>query len=108
MGEEIQLVGDDIFVTNPVIFTKGIKEGIANSILSKLNQIGTVSEFIYTIKMARGHGYTTMVSHRTGETGDTFIADFAVAMMLVKSKRGIWREVNGSKNIINLFGLKKN
>ncbi|MDT2750826.1 phosphopyruvate hydratase [Enterococcus thailandicus] len=80
MGQTIQLIGDDIFVTNPTIFAEGIAKGVANSILIKLNQIGTVSESIEAIKMARKNGYTTMISHRSGETGDTFIADFAVAM----------------------------
>lgn len=88
MGRDIQLVGDDIFVTNPEIFKDGIKKGIANSILIKLNQIGTVSESIETIKLARDNGYTTMISHRSGETGDTFIADFAVAMNAGQIKTG--------------------
>lgn len=88
MGKEIQLVGDDIFVTNPTIFKEGIEKGVANSILIKLNQIGTVSETIDTIKLARENGYTTMISHRSGETGDTFIADFAVAMNAGQIKTG--------------------
>ncbi|MFR4287487.1 MAG: phosphopyruvate hydratase [Enterococcus italicus] len=88
MGDIIQLVGDDIFVTNPTIFAEGIKKQVANSILIKLNQIGTVSESIETIKMARSNGYTTMISHRSGETGDTFIADFAVAMNAGQIKTG--------------------
>ncbi len=88
MGTNIQLVGDDIFVTNPKIFTEGIKRRIGNSILIKLNQIGTVSESIETIKLARDNGYTTMISHRSGETGDTFIADFAVAMNAGQIKTG--------------------
>lgn len=88
MGDKIQLVGDDIFVTNPVIFSEGINKKVANSILIKLNQIGTVSESIETIKMARANGYTTMISHRSGETGDTFIADFAVAMNAGQIKTG--------------------
>lgn len=88
MGTNIQLVGDDIFVTNPKIFTEGIKKRIGNSILIKLNQIGTVSESIETIKLARDNGYTTMISHRSGETGDTFIADFAVAMNAGQIKTG--------------------
>lgn len=88
MGDKIQLVGDDIFVTNPVIFSEGINKKVANSILIKLNQIGTVSESIETIKMARDNGYTTMISHRSGETGDTFIADFAVAMNAGQIKTG--------------------
>ncbi|MGY3765763.1 phosphopyruvate hydratase [Vagococcus vulneris] len=88
MGQEIQLVGDDIFVTNPAIFKEGIKKGVANAILIKLNQIGTVSESIETIKLARLNGYNTMISHRSGETGDTFIADFAVAMNAGQIKTG--------------------
>ncbi len=76
----IQIVGDDIFVTNPTIFAKGIEDGIANSILVKLNQIGTVSETLDTIEMARQAGYTTVVSHRSGETEDTFIADLVVGV----------------------------
>lgn len=74
----IQIVGDDIFVTNPTIFKKGIEEGIANSILIKLNQIGTVTETLDTIEMAKQSGYTTVISHRSGETEDTFISDFVV------------------------------
>lgn len=88
MGDDIQLVGDDIFVTNPAIFAEGIDKKIANSILIKLNQIGTVSESIETIKLARANGYSTMISHRSGETGDTFIADFAVAMNAGQIKTG--------------------
>lgn len=88
MGKDIQLVGDDIFVTNPTIFKTGIKKGVANAILIKLNQIGTVSETIETIKLARKNGYNTMISHRSGETGDTFIADFAVAMGAGQIKTG--------------------
>lgn len=74
----IQIVGDDIFVTNPTIFKKGIEEGIANSILIKLNQIGTVTETLNTIEMAKQSGYTTVISHRSGETEDAFISDFVV------------------------------
>lgn len=88
LGNKIQLVGDDIFVTNPSIFKEGIEKGIANSILIKLNQIGTVSESIEAIKMARQAGYTTMISHRSGETVDSFIADFAVAMHAGQIKTG--------------------
>ena len=76
----IQIVGDDVFVTNPEIFGKGIEEGIANSILIKLNQIGTVTETLDTIEMAKIAGYTTVISHRSGETEDTFIADFVVGV----------------------------
>lgn len=88
MGSSIQLVGDDIFVTNPSIFREGIEKKIGNAILIKLNQIGTVTESIETIKIARANGYNTMISHRSGETGDTFIADFAVAMNVGQIKTG--------------------
>ena len=88
MGDTIQLIGDDIFVTNPEIMQEGIDKGVANSVLIKLNQIGTVSETIETIKLARKNNYTTMISHRSGETGDTFIADFAVAMNAGQIKTG--------------------
>ncbi len=88
LGAKAQLVGDDIFVTNPQIFAKGIREGIANSILIKLNQIGTVTETLHCIKLARSNGYTTVISHRSGETDDTTIADFAVATGIEQIKAG--------------------
>jgi enolase len=80
LGGTIQIVGDDIFVTNPKIFNKGIEEGIANSILIKLNQIGTVTETLDAIEMAKQAGYTTVISHRSGETEDTFISDLVVGI----------------------------
>ncbi|MEW6670502.1 MAG: phosphopyruvate hydratase [Thermodesulfobacteriota bacterium] len=80
LGGTVQLVGDDIFVTNPKIFSKGIEEGIGNSILIKLNQIGTVTETLDAIEMAKGVGYTTVISHRSGETEDTFISDLVVGV----------------------------
>ncbi len=80
LGERIQLVGDDIFVTNVEIFSQGIREGIANSILIKLNQIGTLTETLEAIELARRSGYTAVVSHRSGETEDTTIADVAVGL----------------------------
>ncbi len=80
LEDSIQIVGDDIFVTNPKIFAKGIERGIANSILIKLNQIGTVTETLNAIDMAKEAGYTTIISHRSGETEDTFIADLAVGV----------------------------
>ncbi|MCL5062603.1 MAG: phosphopyruvate hydratase [Nitrospirae bacterium] len=79
LGKKIQIVGDDIFVTNTEIFRKGIGKGIANSILIKLNQIGTVTETLDAIEMAKRAGYTAVISHRSGETEDTTIADLAVA-----------------------------
>jgi len=88
LGGKIQLVGDDIFVTNIQIFGKGIEKGIANSILIKLNQIGTVSETLDAIDLARRNGYTSVISHRSGETEDTFIADLAVATGVGQIKTG--------------------
>ena len=88
LGGKLQLVGDDIFVTNPGIFARGISEKIANAILIKLNQIGTVTETIEAIEMARKAGYASIVSHRSGETEDTFIADFVVAMGTGQIKTG--------------------
>jgi enolase len=80
LESSIQIVGDDIFVTNPRIFSKGIEQGIANSILIKLNQIGTVTETLDAIELAKQVGYTTIISHRSGETEDTFIADLVVGV----------------------------
>jgi len=88
LGGKIQLVGDDIFVTNIKIFEEGIEKGIANSILIKLNQIGTVSETLDAIDLGRRNGYTSVISHRSGETEDTFIADFAVATAAGQIKTG--------------------
>ncbi len=88
LGGKLQLVGDDIFVTNPKIFSRGIEQKIANAILIKLNQIGTVTETIEAIEMARRAGYAAVVSHRSGETEDTFIADFVVAMGTGQIKTG--------------------
>lgn len=84
----IQIVGDDIFVTNPEIFGKGIERGIANAILVKLNQIGTLTETLQTIEMAKQAGYSTVISHRSGETEDTFIADLAVGINSGQIKTG--------------------
>ena len=88
LGDRIQLVGDDLFVTNPAILKKGIDKGIANSILIKVNQIGTLSETLEAIKVAREAGYTTVISHRSGETEDTTIADLAVATAAGQIKTG--------------------
>ena len=88
LGDRLQLVGDDIFVTNPAILREGIERGIANSILIKLNQIGTVTETLDTIDLAREHDYRVVVSHRSGETEDTFIADLAVATAAGQIKTG--------------------
>jgi enolase len=88
LGRKLQLVGDDVFVTNPKIFARGIEKKIANTILIKLNQIGSVTETIEAIEMARKAGYAAIVSHRSGETEDTFIADFVVAMGTGQIKTG--------------------
>ena len=88
MGDRLQLVGDDIFVTNPDILAEGIDRGVCNSILIKLNQIGTVTETLDTIELAKTAGFTNVVSHRSGETGDHFIADLAVAVNAGQIKTG--------------------
>lgn len=88
LGGKLQLVGDDIFVTNPKIFARGIERKIANAILIKLNQIGSVTETIDAVEMARRAGYASIVSHRSGETEDTFIADFVVALAAGQIKTG--------------------
>ena len=87
-ASKIQIVGDDVFVTNPIIFMEGIKKGIANSILIKLNQIGTVTETLTTIEIAKRAGYTCVISHRSGEAEDSFIADLAVATNAGQIKTG--------------------
>jgi enolase len=88
IGKRIQLVGDDLFVTNPKILEKGIKEKVANSILIKVNQIGTLSETLDAVAMAKRAGYTTVISHRSGETEDSFIADLAVGLSGMQIKTG--------------------
>jgi enolase len=88
LGKKIQLVGDDVFVTNPAILAKGIEKGVANSILIKVNQIGTLTETLDAMRLAAGAGYTCMMSHRSGETEDTFIADLAVATGCGQIKTG--------------------
>jgi enolase len=88
LESKIQIVGDDIFVTNPKIFQKGIDRGIANAILIKLNQIGTLTETLQAVEMAKEAGYETIISHRSGETEDTFIADLAVGINAGQIKTG--------------------
>ena len=88
LADRVQLVGDDVFVTNPEILARGIREGIANAILVKLNQIGTVSETLDAVAMARDAGYASIISHRSGETEDTTIADLAVATSAGQIKTG--------------------
>ncbi len=87
-GDRMQLVGDDVFVTNPAILERGIQDGVGNAILIKLNQIGTVSETLDAIAMARDANYGTIISHRSGETEDTTIADLAVATNAGQIKTG--------------------
>ncbi|MCF8029340.1 MAG: phosphopyruvate hydratase [Desulfohalobiaceae bacterium] len=88
LGDKVQLVGDDIFVTNPTLVEQGIRRGIANAVLIKLNQIGTLTETLSTMEMAKGSGYANVVSHRSAETEDHFIADLAVALNTGQIKTG--------------------
>jgi len=88
LGKSVQLVGDDIFVTNTKILQQGIQQKIANSILIKVNQIGTLTETLAAIEMAKRAGYTAVISHRSGETEDTTIADIAVATNALQIKTG--------------------
>ena len=88
LGARVQLVGDDVFVTNPAIIQQGIREGLANAILIKVNQIGTLTETLEAIELAKRAGYGTMISHRSGETEDSFVADLAVAVNAGQIKTG--------------------
>ena len=88
LGSKIQIVGDDVFVTNPKILREGLEKGVANAILIKLNQIGTLTETLETIRLAKENGYNTVISHRSGESEDTFIADLAVAVDAGQIKSG--------------------
>jgi enolase len=88
LGSRVQLVGDDLFVTNPEILQEGIERNIANSILIKVNQIGTLSETLDAIRLATDAGYTSVISHRSGETEDTTIADLAVGTNAGQIKTG--------------------
>jgi enolase len=88
LGSRVQLVGDDLFVTNVTRLSRGIEEGIANSILIKVNQIGTLTETIAAVRLAQGNGYTAVMSHRSGETEDSTIADLAVALCTGQIKTG--------------------
>src|SRR5207342_791533 len=88
LASKVQIVGDDLFVTNPEILKRGIDEKVANSILVKLNQIGTVTETLDAVAMARDAGYTSIISHRSGETEDTTIADLAVGTGAGQIKTG--------------------
>jgi enolase len=88
VGDHVQLVGDDLFVTNTERLQRGIEEGVANSILIKVNQIGTISETLEAISLGNRYGYTSIISHRSGETEDTFIADLAVGTGVGQIKTG--------------------
>jgi len=88
LGKKIQLTGDDIFVTNPKILKEGIEKGIGNSVLIKLNQIGTLTETLETVEIAKKAGYTCVFSHRSGETEDSFLADITVATNAGQLKTG--------------------
>ena len=88
LGDRVQLVGDDLFVTNTERLQRGIEQGIANSILIKVNQIGTLTETIEAIRLAARNGYTSVTSHRSGETEDATIADLAVALVTGQIKTG--------------------
>jgi enolase len=88
LGKKIQLVGDDLFVTNKLRLKQGVDSGVANSILVKVNQIGTLTETLQTMELAKQSGYTTIISHRSGETEDVTIADLAVATNAGQIKTG--------------------
>ncbi len=88
LGDKVQLVGDDLFVTNPATIQRGIKSGIANAVLVKLNQVGTLTETLQAVELAKRAGYGTVISHRSGETEDTFVADLAVAVNAGQIKTG--------------------
>ncbi len=99
IGDKVQIVGDDLFVTNKKLLARGIKEKVCNSILIKANQIGSVSETIETINLAKANNYKTIISHRSGETLDTFIADFAVGLNLGQIKQDLYQE---EKEFVNI------
>jgi len=107
LGNKIQLVGDDLFVTNKKILTEGIKEGIANAILIKPNQIGSVSETMQTVRLAQRNGYKCVMSHRSGESEDTFIADFAVALNCGEIKTGAPARGERNAKYNRLFAIER-
>ena len=107
IGEKVQLVGDDLFVTNPERVALGIAKKAANSVLIKVNQIGTLTEAARAVELAHQAGYRTIMSHRSGETEDTTIADLAVAFHTGQIKTGARAARNVWQNIISCFELKK-
>lgn len=108
LGNDLQIVGDDIFVTNPLFLQKGIDLGIANAILIKLNQIGTLTETLDTIKLAKINNYKTIISHRSGETEDTFIADLAIGTNAGQIKAGSLSRSDRTSKYNRLLLLEKN
>jgi enolase len=88
LGARVQLVGDDIFVTNPAVIQEAIRNRIANAVLVKVNQVGTLTETLQAVELAKRAGYGTVISHRSGETEDTFVADLAVAVNAGQIKTG--------------------
>lgn len=108
LGKKIQIVGDDIFVTNPKILREGIEKGAANAILIKLNQIGTLTETLDTINLAKQNGYKTVISHRSGESEDTFIADLAVAVNAGQIKSGSISRTDRVAKYNQLIRIEKN
>ena len=107
IGDKCQLVGDDVFVTNVTRLSKGIKDGIANSILIKVNQIGTLTETLAAVEMAHKAGYTAVMSHRSGETEDSTIADLAVATNCGQIKTGSWRAPTTSRKYNQLLRIEQ-
>jgi hypothetical protein len=108
LGDRVQLVGDDIFVTNTERLARGIENGIGNAILIKVNQIGTVTETLEAIELARSAGYLSVISHRSGETEDTFIADLAVGTGAGQIKTKARRGPTASRNTTSCFASKRN
>ena len=108
LGHRCQLVGDDVFVTNVTRLAEGIKNGIANSILIKVNQIGTLTETLAAVEMAQKAGYTAVMSHRSGETEDATIADLAVATNCGQIKTGRSPAPIGRPNTISCCALRRN
>jgi len=107
LGDKVQLVGDDLFVTNKKILTEGIKEGVANAILIKPNQIGSVTETMQTIRLAQRNGYKCVMSHRSGESEDAFIADFAVALNCGEIKTGAPARGERNAKYNRLFAIER-
>ena len=107
LGDRVQLVGDDLFVTNVKRLAEGIADGIANSILVKVNQIGTLTETIDAVRLAQTVGYTAVMSHRSGETEDSTIADLAVALAAARSRPAAWRAPTAPPSTTSCCGSRK-